>query len=387
MAPSQSNSQTRSQSNLLVRAVGKLASIEIGSSRRRSPGSIRIPRKDLTFILRNLATLLDNGLPLPRSLATLSQERAVRRYEPVLDDLRRSVETGEPISSAMARYPDSFNEIIVNQVRAGERAGTLVESLLRLSAQLQRFDETRSLVIRKLSYPAVLVGAGTVAVSFMILFVIPVFQQTYDEAGIPLPMITRVLIGAGEIAVSYGWVVLVVAAGAYWAYRRAAADPKASLWLDQIALRVPVFGELLRNIVVLHFMEVFGNLLESGFTVVDALEISARVVKNRAIRGSIDHLRSAVNRGERFSRELDKLGELFPPVVSQLVMIGEQSGQLVKTSGDIRRHLHRDIEDRTNALVGTIEPILTITLAAMIGVILLAIYLPMFDMMGTASVG
>ena len=317
----------------------------------------------------------------------MGQERSLKKYAAVLEDLRHSVETGEPISTAMGRYPDSFSEVIINQVRAGERAGTLVESLVRLAEQLQRYDETRSLVIRKLSYPAVLVGAGTLSVSFMILFVVPIFEQTYSEAGIPLPMVTRMLIGVGRLAVSYGWILLVAGAAAFWAWRRAAADPRASRWLDGAVLRIPVFGDLLRNIVVLHFMEVFGNLLESGFTVVESLDVSSRVVHNRAIRSSVEHLRAAVNQGERFSRELDKLGELFPPVVSQLVMIGEQSGQLVKASGDIRRHLRRDIEDRTNALVGTIEPVLTITLAVMIGTILLAIYLPMLDMLGNAHDG
>jgi len=150
-------------------------------------------------------------------------------------------------------------------------------------------------------------------------------------------------------------------------------------------LRWPLFGNFFRDLAVLQFMDVLGNLLESGYTVVEALGGSVDAISNRAVRKSVAELQSAVTRGERFSRELDRQGDLFPPVVSQLVIVGEKTGNLAKASNFIREHLRREIERTTNILVGTIEPILTIGMACMIGMILLAIYLPMFDMIGAMN--
>ncbi len=355
------------------------------SGTAKSRTSVRIPRRDLIFVLRNLATLVENGMPLTRSLATLAQERSLRRYAPVLQTIRRKVETGEMFSTAVADFPDSFSEVLVGEIRAGERAGTLPEMLERIAAQAERADEVRTQVVRKLAYPAVLVGAGTLAVIFMIVFVVPIFQQTYAEAKIPLPWITQAMITVGSFCASRGWIAVVVLVVGVWSLRRARRQAPLAYRIDRALLRAPVFGELMRNLAVLRLMDVFGNLLESGFTVVEALSLSSRVIGNRAIRRSVEELAAAVTRGERFSRELDRLGELFPPVVIQLVVVGEQTGNLAKATAHIREHLRRDIEHRTNVLVGTIEPVLTISLAAAIGSILLAIYLPMFDMIGAAG--
>jgi type IV pilus assembly protein PilC len=146
-----------------------------------------------------------------------------------------------------------------------------------------------------------------------------------------------------------------------------------------------VVGEWWRNLVVLRFMDVLGNLLESGFKVVEALQVARGVVTNAAIAQSVARLEAAVLRGERFSREVDNLGDLFPPVVGQLVVVGETTGTLAKSTAAIRQHLRREIEHQTRVMVGVIEPTLTIGLAIMIGVILLAIYLPMFDMIGAMN--
>jgi type IV pilus assembly protein PilC len=349
------------------------------------PKSARLKGRELNFVLRNLATLIDNGLPLARSLATLAQERSLRRQAPLLQAVCRQVETGTSFSSALARFPESFPPVLVSQVKVGERAGTLGASLQRIAAQLEKAGQIRSQVIRKLAYPAVVTVAGGLAITFMVLFVIPVFDKTYSEAHIPLPWITRALVAVAHAAGSHGWIVPVLLVGGGLAWKWARRTPELATRIDAGVLRLPVLGAWLRDIVVLQFIEVLGNLLESGFNVVDALAIAGESVSNRAVRRTIESLRAAMTRGERFSRELDRLGELFPPVVSQLVVVGEQTGNLTKATSGIREHLHREIEHQTNLLVGTIEPVLTIGLAGMIAVILLAVYLPMFDMIGAMN--
>jgi type II secretory pathway component PulF len=345
----------------------------------------KIKRRELSFIFRNLATLIENGLSLPKALDTLAKERLLRKHGDVLFALLHKVETGEMFSGAMADFPAIFNQVLVSQIKAGERSGTIVTALGRVARQLESSTRIRAKVIRQLSYPAVLVTAGALAVTFILVFVIPIFEETYAAAHIPLPLITRLLMAAGEYAASYGWIVLVGIVAAVIGLKRARRGAEFALWMDGAVLRWPLVGDWLRNMAVLQFMDVFGNLLESGFKLVDALEVSSASVSNKAVRQCVRTLQAAVTRGERFGHELDRMDNLFPPVVSQLIAVGERTGSLPNTMAHIRDHLEEEIDRQTNALVGTIEPIVTITLAAIIACILLAVYLPMFDMIGAAG--
>lgn len=344
-----------------------------------------IKRDDLAFILRNISTLIENGVPLPRALATVSQEKGLEKHAPVLDRIRRRVETGEAFSATLADYPEMFNPIMINQIRVGERAGTLAATLTHITAQQEKMNELRSSVIKKLAYPAVLSLLGIGVVTFMLIFVIPVFEETYSNAGVPLPAVTRLLIAVGHYASTYYWMVFLAVAFGIVAVKRVRAFPEVAYRMDRWFLRLPLIGNWLRDLAVLQMMDVLGNLLESGFRLAEALGTCADSIGNRAVRRAAEGLQTAVHRGERFSRELERHGDMFPPVVSQLVIVGEQTGNLAKVTSYIRRHLRREIERKTSIMVGTIEPLLTISLAGAIAVILLAIYLPMFDMISAVG--
>ncbi len=363
-----------------------LASL-LGNRSKRDASLLKVKRHDLSFILRNLATLVGHGLALPKALDTLARERSVRKYVEMLQTLKRKVEIGETFSNALGEFPATFTEVMVNQVRAGERAGMIGSSLARIADQVEKANRVRSQVVRKLAYPMILIVAGSLAVTFMLVFVIPVFDEIYAEAHVPLPGVTRALMTAGELAVGYGWIVLLAGIGGVVFVKRARRQADFATAMDRFLLRLPLLGDWFRNLAVLQFMDVFGDMIQSGFKVVDALDISARSIGNRAVRQSVHDLQAAVTRGERFGRELEMLGDLFPPVVSQLIAVGEQTGSLSEATTEIRRHLEQEIERHTNVMVGTIEPILTISLAAAIAVILLAIYLPMFDMMSAVGNG
>ena len=337
-------------------------------------------RRELAYILRNIATLVENGVSLPRALATVAQERSLRSHAGMLEGVRRRVESGESFSSALRAYPATFDELIVHQIRVGERSGTISESLDRIAERLEQANDLRARIIKRLSYPAVVSIAGTGVVIFMLTYVVPQFEATYRHARIPLPAITQLLMAIGQFTLHYGWIVLLGSFAALIALHRARKNPAFAYRFDLLLLRVPLLGTWLRDVAVLQFMDVLGIMMMSGFKLVDALAVSVGSVKNQAVSRAVDGLRSAVVRGERLSRELEKHGEMFPPVVSQLVIIGEQTGNLAKSSADVRSHLRRQIEVRADVLVGMLEPVLTIVMAAAIGVILLAIYLPMFSM-------
>jgi type IV pilus assembly protein PilC len=193
------------------------------------------------------------------------------------------------------------------------------------------------------------------------------------------------LIDVGEVAQTYGLIVVGLLAVAFYAVVRMRKRPEFACKMDRKMLGWPVVGHWLRDIAVLQVMEVLGNLMEAGFTLADALGETVQAVNNRAMQQSVRDLQFAVRRGERFSRELERHGEIFPPIVSQLVIVGEQSGKLSKSTAQICDHLKREIERKTNVFVGALEPTLTICLASAVAVILLAIYLPMFDMVNTIS--
>ena len=355
-------------------------------ARRRAAEQRRrdtIKRRDVTYIMRNLATLVDNGVSLQKALGTLACEASLRAHADVLDNLCHRIEVGETFSTALARFPNAFDTLVVHQVKIGEKAGTLGKALRTIADQLEQTGNVRAAIIKKLAYPVVLIVVGAVAIGFMLLFVIPVFQDTYDSAGVPLPGITRALMWTADAAVTSGPYFLLIPAIGVFVLKHVRKNPSLAASMDRSLLRIPMVGPWLRDMAVLQFMDVLSTLLESGFTVVEALGESANAVGNRAVQECIRSLEAAVRRGERFSRELERHSDLFPPVVGQLVIIGEKTGKLSRATRDIRAHLRREIERKTNIAVGTIEPVLTISLAALIAVVLLAIYLPMFDMIST----
>jgi len=354
----------------------KLHSIKLGGGSDK----VKLKRRDLSFILGNLATLVENGVSLPKALATLAQERSLQRFSGLIDTLRRKVEMGESFSTALGAYPDTFNSLIVNQIRVGERSGTIGETLLRITTQLEQANQLRAKIIKRLSYPMIVVVAGMLVITFMLVFIIPVFEETYNKARLPLPTSTKILIAAGDAVTKYGLAFPAVAFAVVIGYTRLRRNPMLAYKMDRIVLRLPILGEWLRDVAVLQFTEVLHTMMESGFKLIDALAVSTDSIGNCAVRRSVQRLQEAIRRGERLSRELDRHGDMFPPVVSQLVIVGEQTGKLSKATGHIREHLRKQIERKAELAVATIEPFLTIGMAVGIGLILLAIYTPMFGM-------
>ena len=354
----------------------QLQNFQIGGAAQK----VKVKKKDMIFILRNVAILIENGLSLPRALETLVQEKSLSKYSRMLQDVRTRVENGEAFSEALTYYPDAFSEIMVSQIRIGEKSGTIPATINRIMHQLEHADNLKGQILKKLSYPILLMTAGSGALTFMLLYVVPTFEGVYSESGAELPMITQVLIEVGRLGTTYGWMVLLGIIGFISSIIAIRKNPQGRFAFDSFMLKVPLLGQFFKNIAVLQFMDVLGNLMDAGFTVVEALQSCAKAVGNRAIRQSVLEMHAALTNGERFSDELGKRGELFPPVVNQLVVVGEKTGTLQKTTVHIRSHLKREVETYTNAMLGTIEPVMTAGLATAIGGILLAIYLPMFDM-------
>ncbi|NOY43189.1 MAG: type II secretion system F family protein [Planctomycetes bacterium] len=345
----------------------------------------RFKPEELTFILSTLSTLVQNGVPLPRALGTLGKESAMAKHSEVLETLRRKVESGVPFSSALSQFPHLCDRLTVNQIRLGERSGTLGDTLKKLSGSRNKTAELKQQVVKKLAYPGLLIVVGSGLITFLLLYVVPVFEQTYSDAGVPLPFITQVLIGVGALARRFGLVIVATVVISLVTIKQLRKRDDFALRMDRALIRMPMLGPWFRDMAVLQLMEVLQNLMEAGYTLAEALRETADSVSNRAVKQGVHNLQRAVQRGERFSLELERHEGMFPPIVNQLVIIGESTGQLTRATTDICEYLRKEIERKTSLMVGALEPILTISLAMAIAVVLLAIYLPMFDMVNTIS--
>lgn len=359
----------------------RLQNIQIGGKKTAS----KMKKRDLIFVLRNVCILIENGLSLPKAFETLVKEKTLQKYSAMLYTIKSRVENGDSFSEALAQYPATFTDIMISQIRIGEKSGTIPQTLARLMHQLEHADNLKGQIIKKMTYPCLLVTVGSGALTFMLLYVVPTFETVYKGSGAKLPGVTQFLIFVGKFGTSYGWIILLALIGLVVSIILTRKNPQGRLWMDTWMLKVPVLGQFFKNIAVLQFVEVLGNLMDAGFTVVEALKACTHAVGNRKIRNTIAEMQEALTRGERFSEELARHGDLFPPVVNQLVIVGEKTGTLSKTTVHIRTHLRREVETYTNVMLGTIEPVMTAGLASAIGTILLAIYLPMFDMINAMN--
>lgn len=361
-----------------------------GAKRNRSDKAVatnsgHLKTKQITYLFRHLSTLLENGVSLPKALSTLAEEQTTEAYRSMLVSLRKRLESGESLSGALARYPHTFDAVLVSQVKVGERAGNLGESLRQLADHREKAGKLKSEIIKKLTYPAMLVMVGVGVITFLLTYVVPVFEETYASAKVPLPGITQALILVGKLAQGYLPYLIGASIVAALAVRQLRRNNDLAFRMDQAILKLPVVGPWLRDVALLQMMDVLGDLLSAGFTLAEALSEAAESVTNRSGKERVRELQRAVVRGERFSREMERHAAFFPPMVSQLVIIGEQTGMLSRSTRHIRDHLSNEIERKANVFVAAIEPILTISLAAAVAAVLMAIYLPMFDMINTVG--
>lgn len=350
-----------------------------------SGGDSRLKKSEVTLILRNLATLTSNGVSLPKAIGALANEKSLAKRRGILEKLRRRVESGDTFSNALSLMDAAFDKTTVSQIRVGERAGTLPDTLLQVAEQREKAGKIQENIVKKLAYPVVLAVVGTAVVGFLLCYVVPVFQETYESARVPLPGITQVMIDVGAIAQGYWWAFTLVAVGVPLLLRQMRQNVAFAKRMDTNILKVPLIGPWLRDAALLQLMETLGSLMEAGFTLAESLEEAADTVKNHAMKAGVASLHRAVQQGERFSREVERHAELFPPMVSQLVIVGEQTGRLTKSTRQICKLLEEEITRKTDIAIGVIEPTLTISMAFAVAVILLAIYLPMFDMINTVS--
>jgi type IV pilus assembly protein PilC len=353
-------------------------------------GRKRVGSKDLAIFTRQFSVMIDAGLPLVQCLDILSQQQDSKYFQQVLAQVRQDVEEGSTLAAAMSRHPKVFDQLYSNMVEAGETGGILDLILQRLSTFIEKIVKLKRDVISALIYPAAVILLAIVAVAVIMIVVIPQFQQIFLGLlgpGEPLPLPTRIVVGISNFLAGWGGLsILVVLIGLAVALHFYYKTPNGRKRIDTILLKAPIVGSIFLKIAIARFSRTLSTLLSSGVPILQSLDITARTAGNVVIENAILQIRSAVEQGKSFVEPL-RAADLFPHMVSQMVGIGEQTGALDAMLGKIADFYEQEVDAAIANLLTLIEPALIGFLGVTIGSIVVAMYMPMFSLIGKLSQG
>jgi len=341
----------------------------------------RIRVSDIVVFVRHLATLLNAGLPLSKSLQTVARQLDNPSLSDVVAELAEEVRSGEMLSDAMARKPKVFDPLTVNIIRAGEVGGNVAATLQDLAADLEKKDALRRAVKAAMVYPAVVVSIASLVVGFLLIYIVPSFQDVYRKMHLELPLATRILLLVSGFLTRYWWVVLVAVPGVVLGRRRLMRIEPVQRWWDKFVLRLPMLGKIRRGAIAARFLSTFATLVGSGVSIVESLRLMRTLADSTVVRDAIDDIRRHVSRGGTIGQPMERYADLFSPMAIQMVAVGEQTGSLPEAASRTASYLAEDVDNRVKTLTTLIEPMLTLGLGLIVGTIALAIYLPMFDLM------
>lgn len=343
------------------------------------PGlSGRVKAKEVAIFARQFATMVNSGLSLIRTLAILEDQTENPALSKVIVEVRSDVEKGSSLSAAMVKHPKVFNDLFVAMIRAGEVGGVLDETLDRLADMMEAAHALRSKVKSAMAYPVVVLFLVIGIVFAMLMFVVPMFENMYAELGGDLPVPTKILIIAGNALAKFWFIFLAGVIASIWGLRRYInTDDGRGHW-DAFKLKVPIFGNLIHKTSLSRFSRSFSVLSRSGVPILSALEIVSQTSGNRVMMNALDDVQASVKRGESLSGPLQH-HKVFPPMVSQMMTVGEETGALDEMLSKVADFYDREVDDTVAALTSLIEPLLIVVLGVTVGGILIALYLPMFN--------
>ena len=343
-----------------------------------------ITTRDIVIFTRQFATMINSGLPLVQSLDILAEQTENSALAKVLREVLYDVESGHTLAAAIGKHPKVFSELFVNMVSAGEAGGILDTILLRLATFLEKNDALLRKIKGAMVYPSVIFSVAGMAIVILLIFVIPTFQTMFESAGIPLPLPTRIVIGMSAFLQAFWWAVLAGIVGGAFAIRAIYATPGGQLAIDRILLTLPILGDLQRKAAVARFTRTLGTLVSSGVSILEGLEITAKTAGNRVIHDAVMSSRTSIAGGETIAGPLKESG-VFPPMVVQMINVGEQTGGLDNMLTKIADFYDDEVDAAVEVLLAAMEPIMIVVLGVVVGGMIVAMYLPIFDMINAVG--
>ncbi len=343
-----------------------------------------IRTRDIVIFTRQFATMINSGLPLVQSLDILAEQTENQHLRKVIQAVLYDVESRHTLADAMGKHPKVFTELYVNMVAAGEAGGILDTILLRLATFLEKNDALVRKIKGAMIYPAVIFSVAAIAVVILLIFVIPTFQNMFETAGVALPLPTQIVIAMSAFLKSFWWAVLggIIVLG--FVIRQIYGTDGGRLTIDRILLGLPIFGDLQRKAAVARFTRTLGTLVSSGVSILEGLEITAKTAGNRVIHDAVMGSRTSIAGGETIAGPLKESG-VFPPMVVQMINVGEQTGGLDEMLTKIADFYDEEVDAAVEALLSAMEPIMIVVLGVIVGGMIVAMYLPIFDMINAVA--
>jgi type IV pilus assembly protein PilC len=348
----------------------------------RLGGGIRT--RDIVILTRQFATMINAGLPLVQALDILAQQTENKALADVTRSVVYDVESGHTLADALRQHPKAFSDLYVNMVAAGEAGGILDTILLRLAQFLEKNDAIIRKVKGAMVYPAVIVAVAVTAIAVLLIFVIPTFETMFASVNLELPLPTRIVIGASSLLQHYWWAIIGgIALFVFGVYRYYKTDG-GRLQIDTLLLKVPVLGDLIRKSAVSRFTRTLGTLISSGVSILEGLEITARTAGNMVVHNAVMESRASIAGGETIAAPLQK-SRVFPPMVISMIAVGEQTGGLDEMLSKIADFYDEEVDAAVSALLSLMEPIMIVVLGVVVGGMVVAMYLPIFDMVNAVQ--
>jgi type IV pilus assembly protein PilC len=344
----------------------------------------KVTEKDVVLFTRQFATMIDAGLPLVQCLDILAGQMDNKTFKQVIRKIKQDVESGATFADALKKHPKVFDELFVNLVAAGEVGGILDTIMNRLAAYIEKVMKLKKKVKGAMVYPVVVLVVAVAVVAVLLLFVIPIFKKMFEDMGGGLPAPTQIVIDISEWVKSYFLfivavvVVLIVALNRFYATRRGRA------LIDDLMLRIPVIGDLLKKVAVARFTRTLGTMIQSGVPILDGLDIVAKTAGNKTVEAAILKTRASIAEGRTIADPLAESG-VFPAMVVQMIAVGEATGALDAMLSKIADFYDEEVDAAVDALTSLIEPFMMIFLGATIGGLVIAMYLPVFKLAGTVD--
>lgn len=339
----------------------------------------KIKNKDVVIFTRQFCTMIDAGLPLVQGLEILAAQQVNKSFKRVLTDIKEAVEGGSTLADALRKHPRVFDDLYVNLVAAGEVSGILDTILQRLAIHMEKIAALKRKVKGAMLYPAIVLTVAVGVVAVLLIFVIPIFAKMFSEFGKQLPAFTQMVINVSNWFTKAIIPIICALALFSFLFVKFYKTPKGKLLVDGLTLKSPIIGDLVRKVAIARFTRTLGTMISSGVPILDGLDIVSRTAGNKVVQNAIEATRKSISEGKNFAEPLATTG-VFPPMVVQMIAVGESTGALDSMLSKIADFYDEEVDTAVDALTSLIEPIMILFLGGTIGTLVIAMYLPIFTL-------
>lgn len=371
-----SGSSSAAKSTISFKAGGAKAATDTGAAPAKKSGK-KITRVQILLFTREMADLLEAGLPMDRAFSVLIDQTEVESVENMLRAMQGDIRAGQPLSDALKKFPREFPMLYANMVKAGEVSGQLASVMTRLADFMEKEQVRRSQLTAALTYPMVLIGVAVLAVTFLLVFVIPMLSGVFKDLGSQLPLPTVILLALSNFVKSFWYLIIIAIGGGVYGFRTWVATEKGHFIFDQFRMKLPMIGVLMQKVVAARLVRTLGTLLGGGVPILESLDITAAALGNVVAEDALHSVRNGVRNGETLHESMDKTGT-FLPVVKHMTAVGEETGRLPQMLIRTADTLDFEVDNSMRRMTSLVEPLVVLLMGGFVGFVVLSILLPIF---------